>query len=150
MNFMVTTVGNDKSLITQQQRDKLVSAIEAGAKHIMLNQSYMPVSSIMSIIPVDEYLASENRKLNRTGKYMCRHGVVHFAESRCECPPSSRICNGPPIITTAERIECQECHTLCYASNEFCDSCNTNLLLEKPKEMQRLGEAMRSIVLREE
>lgn len=150
MRYIVTSIGNNMITITKEKRDKLVEAIEAGVKFVTVNDSYLSVSSITSILPADEYLASENRKLNGRGKWICRHGAVHDAESRCECSRDTRLCDGPNLITSAGRIECPQCHALCQSSNEFCDSCDAALVapdvpkLAEPKGMQSLSSIVKS------
>lgn len=108
-------------------------ALDSGATHVTVNNSYLLASTIASIMPADEFIASENMKLNAHNKFMCAHGTVHAAEERCECKREDRLAPGS-LIRSVSRLECPQCHTLCRASDEFCDSCDTSLLLPSPGE----------------
>lgn len=142
MMYILQTIGGAKIKISPEKRGKIVQALEAGVSHVTVNDSYLLASTIASIIPADEFIASENMRLNSHGKFMCAHGKVHENVERCECPHDERLCDGPLVITSAPRLECPQCHALSPYEREhpYCHHCEGSLVLPPPMEREALVE----------
>lgn len=127
MKFILSIIGGKDIAITREQKNKIMTAIDAGAPRIEVNGHVVFVHSIASIIAADQFIASQNMKLNSHGKFMCKHGKVHESEERCECKAEDRLCDGPLVITAPSTVLCPKCDSSCLASAEYCDNCDATL-----------------------
>lgn len=96
--FYAVTAPHGTIYVTAADADRVEAALTQGHTQIRIRDHLVALNAGMSIFKAEEYIAMQNEKLNARGSWMCRSGVVHHAESRCECKAETRKARGQTLL----------------------------------------------------
>lgn len=103
--YYAVTAPHGTIYVTAYDADRVESALRSGATQIRIRDSMVALNAGVSVFRAEEYIAMQNEQLNARGRWMCKSGTVHEAESRCECGANTRKAKGPSMIQTLPKPE---------------------------------------------
>ncbi len=104
MFYFVNLIGGKRFIITQEERNALTAAYDAGVKMAQIRETTIFLSSMSSIISAEDYITEECRDLAKRDKFMCHAGEIHDGEDHCSCT-ESLIHDVKPLLAPTEPLQ---------------------------------------------
>lgn len=138
MYALITPEGT--TFIGEEDKRRFDAAVDGRASHIIIAGKTLGITSAVSAYPADEFIAMKNRHLMGSGRWMCKHAVIHMSDAHCECAPATRVCDGPMLIVASEEYERQPGPAIAAPERPELPEAARQLSSGKTAVMPKLGE----------